>query len=144
MVEVNTRIFGKIGIEDDKIIRLERGILGFPDLKDFTLIHNVDKEEGDGIKWLQSIQEPEFAMPVLDPEMVKADYAPSFQEELLAPIGELTNDNTLILVTVSVPADVKKTTVNLRAPIIINTDSMKAVQLISDDESLSIKYAIFE
>ena len=38
MVEVDTRIFGRIAIEDDKIIRFDHGILGFPDLKDFTLI----------------------------------------------------------------------------------------------------------
>ena len=44
MVEVNTRVFGKIAVEDDKIIRFESGILGFPDLKDFTLIYNVDKD----------------------------------------------------------------------------------------------------
>ena len=36
MVEVNTRIFGRIAIEDDKIIRFDHGILGFPDLRDFT------------------------------------------------------------------------------------------------------------
>lgn len=38
MVEVNTNAFGKIAIADDKIIRFEHGILGFPDLKEFTLI----------------------------------------------------------------------------------------------------------
>ena len=43
MVEVDTRIFGRIAIEDEKVIRFEHGILGFPDLKDFTLIFNEDK-----------------------------------------------------------------------------------------------------
>ena len=41
MVEVNTNAFGKIAIADDKIIRFEHGILGFPDLKDFTLIFTL-------------------------------------------------------------------------------------------------------
>ena len=52
MVEVNTRIFGKIAVEDEKIIRFEQGILGFPDLKDFTLIYDLDKGNESGIKWL--------------------------------------------------------------------------------------------
>ena len=43
MVEINTRIFGKIAIEEEKIIRFESGILGFPQLKDFTLIYNAEK-----------------------------------------------------------------------------------------------------
>lgn len=144
MVEVNTRIFGKIGIEDDKIIKFEKGILGFPDLTDFTLIFNSEKGESSTIKWLQSLQEPGFAMPVLNPDLVKPGYEPVFPEELLTPLGKLTDENALLLVTVTVPSDIKKTTVNLRAPIIINTDNMKALQLICEDESLSIKYAIYD
>ena len=51
MVEINTRIFGKIAIEEEKIIRFESGILGFPQLKDFTLIYNAEKGNDSGIKW---------------------------------------------------------------------------------------------
>ena len=61
MVEVNTNAFGKIAIADDKIIRFEHGILGFPDLKEFTLIFNIDKGVESNIKWLQSLDEPNFA-----------------------------------------------------------------------------------
>lgn len=145
MVEVNTRIFGKIAVEEDKIIRFESGILGFPDLKEFTLIFDADKGEQANIKWLQSIDEPGFAIPVMNPELVKPGYTPVFSEEYLRPLGEdLSNENTLIFVTVTVPKDITKTTVNLRAPIIINSDSRKAVQLISEDEAFSIKYAIYD
>ena len=78
MVEVNTRVFGKIAIEEDKIIRFDSGILGFPELKDFTLIYDSDKGSDSGIKWLQSIQEPGFAMPVMNPELVVSGYTPHF------------------------------------------------------------------
>ena len=33
MVEVNTKAFGRIAVEEDKLICFEHGILGFPDLK---------------------------------------------------------------------------------------------------------------
>lgn len=144
MVEVNTRVFGKIAVEEDKIIRFESGILGFPDLKEFTLIYNLDKGKESGIKWLQSLEEPGFALPVMNPELVMLGYEPKFPQELLAPLGELEEEDTLVLVTVTVPKDIKKTTVNLRAPIIINAGTCKAVQLIADDENYSIKYAIYD
>lgn len=145
MVEVNTRVFGKIAIEEDKIIRFESGILGFPDLKDFTLIYNLEKGNNSAIKWLQSLQEPGFAMPVMDPQMVMPDYEPKFCEEYLKPLGEHPEEeDILVLVTVTVPKDITKTTVNLRAPILINSDTRKAVQLIVEDESYSIKYAIYD
>ena len=76
MVEVNTNAFGKIAIEDEKIIRFEHGILGFPDLKEFTLIFNIDKGVESNIKWLQSLDEPNFAMPVMDPSLVMDAYTP--------------------------------------------------------------------
>lgn len=145
MVEVNTRVFGKIAIEEDKIIRFEHGILGFPELKDFTLIFDKEKGSDASIKWLQSIQEPSFAMPVMNPELVMPDYVPVFDREFLKPLGDnLDSENILILVTVTVPKDIKKTTVNLKAPIIINVEERKAVQLICDDDKYSIKYAVYD
>ena len=72
-------------------------------------------------------------------------YTPHFDREYLAPLGDNPEDEELLLlVTVTVPKDITKTTVNLRAPIIVNADSCKAVQLINEDEQYSIKYAIYD
>lgn len=84
-------------------------------------------------------------MPVMNPELAMPGYTPRFDRELLTPLGgNLEADNILMLVTVTVPKDITKTTVNLRAPIIISTDNRRAVQLICDDEEYSIKYAIYD
>ena len=145
MVEVNTNAFGKIAIEDDKVIRFEHGILGFPELKDFTLIFNIDKGAESSIKWLQSLDEPNFAMPVMNPNLVMDDYTPMFDRDLLKPLGEnLDPENLMMLVTVTVPKDITQTTVNLKAPVIVNVEERKAVQLISDDDTYGIKYAIYD
>ena len=145
MVEVNTRIFGMIAIEEEKVIRFDHGILGFPDLKDFTLIFNEEKGAESSIKWLQSLQEPGFAMPVMNPELVVPGYSPNFDADFLKPLGDnLDGENILMFVTVTVPKDVTKTTVNLKAPIIVSVDNRKAVQLISDDDAYSVKHAIYD
>jgi len=47
-MKANTRLFGKIDIEDSKIIIFKEGIIGFPDLKHFTLIYDEEKE---GVKF---------------------------------------------------------------------------------------------
>ena len=67
-MKANTRLFGEIEIQDDKIIKLKEGIIGFPDLQNFTLIYDEEKEGKGGVKWLQSMDDPEFAMPVLNPD----------------------------------------------------------------------------
>ncbi len=142
-MKVTTKNFGEITIDDDKIIKFPSGIIGFPELTDFALIHDEDKGVG-GIHWLQSMQEPAFAMPVMDPLTVNADYNPQVDDEILKPIGELDPDETLVLVTVTVPSDLTKMSVNLRGPIVINALSRKACQVIIEGEEYPIKFPIYE
>ena len=50
-MQITTKVFGEITVDDDKLIYFPKGIIGFPDLKDFALIH--DEEKGsDSIHWL--------------------------------------------------------------------------------------------
>lgn len=143
-MRINTKIFGEVEIDDEKIICFEKGIIGFPELTQFALMHDAERTDGSGVRWLQSLQEPAFAMPVMDPLLVMADYNPEVEEELLKPIGELEPDQMLVLVTLTVPSDIKKMSVNLRAPIVIHTDNRKACQVIVDDDKYLVKYPIYE
>lgn len=143
-MKINTKIFGEIEISDDKLITFENGIVGFPDLKNFTLIHDEEKGTNVGIRYLQSIEEPGFAMPVMDPLLVKPDYDPEVDDELLKSAGELTTENILVLVTVTVPSDLTKMTVNLRGPIVINVDERKACQIVVEGEQYPVKFPIYD
>ena len=125
---LQTKVFGEVTIEEEKIITFPGGIIGFPELTQFTLLHDED----DGIAtihWLQSLQEPGFAMPVMDPLFVKEDYNPEIEDELLKVLGEWKQDELLVLVTVSVPPELEKMTVNLKGPIVINGANRKACQV---------------
>ena len=143
-MKVNTRVFGEIDIAEDKILRFPNGIIGFPEMTDFALIHNSEKESVCAVRWLQSMQEPEFAMPVMDPLAVVPDYNPEVEDELLKPIGELDPDSVLVLVTMTVPKDITKMTVNLQAPIVVNADEKKACQIIVDTEKYPVRFPIYE
>lgn len=142
-MKINTKVFGEIDIADEKIIHFPSGIIGFPEMTDFALVH--DEEKGVGaIHWLQSVQEPAFAMPVMDPLLVRPDYNPEIDDELLKSIGELIPEEMLVLVTVTVPSDLTKMSVNLRGPIIINAAEKKACQVIIDGEDYAVKYPIYD
>ena len=142
-MQIKTKVFGEVTIDDDKIIDFPNGIVGFPELVQFTLIHDEEKGK-DSIHWLQSIQEPAFAMPVIDPLLVCPDYNPEVEDELLKNIGELQPEETLILVTVTVPKDLTKMSVNLRGPIVINAAEKKATQVIVDGDEYPVKYPIYD
>ena len=83
-------------------------------------------------------------MPVMDPLIVMPDYNPEVEDELLKPMGELNPDQVLVLVTLTVPSEIKKMSVNLRAPIVIHTETRKACQVIVEDDRYQVKYPIYE
>ena len=142
-MKLTTRIFGEVNVDDNKIINFPNGIIGFPDLKRFTLMYD-EEDEGNTIKWLQSIEEPDFAMPVMDPLIVFPGYNPDIDKAKIEDIGELTDEEILVLVTVTVPHDLQKMTVNLMGPFIINVKTMKAAQCIVDNENYPVKFPIYD
>ena len=65
-MKAETRIFGTIEIEDDKIVTMEKGMIGFPELKHFALIFDEEKEEKDRtIMWFQSMDDGDIAFPFM-------------------------------------------------------------------------------
>ena len=139
-MQIKTRIFGDVNIDDSKMINFPNGIVGFPDLKDFALIHDAEQGNQAGIRWMQSVQEPNFAMPVIDPLVVREDYDPRVDDELLKVIGE---GSMLVLTTITVPSDLSKMSVNLKAPIVINVDTRKALQVVLEDD-MPVKFFVYE
>ncbi len=140
---ITTKVFGEITIDDDRIITFPKGIIGFPDLTEFALLHDSEKGS-DSIHWLQSLQEPGFAMPVMDPLIVCPDYNPEVDDELLKHLGELNPEELLVLVTVTVPKDLTQMTVNLRGPIIIDAVGRKATQVIVEGDEYQVKFPIYD
>ena len=142
-MKIETKVFGEIEIDDERIIHFPGGIIGFPDLTDFALVH--DEEKGIGaIHWMQSIQEPAFAIPVMDPLIVCPTYDPQVDDELLKPLGQLQGDDTLVMVTVTVPSDLTRMTVNLKGPVVINANTRKACQVIIEGEDYTVKFPVYD
>lgn len=138
-----TKIFGTIDIEDDRIIEFPIGVIGFENLKKFALIYDVERNEKDGISWLQSMDEPLMALPVISPLKFLDEYNPVIEDELMKIIGNPPDDDILILVSMTVPSDITKMTANLKAPFIISTTNKKAMQVIAENEDYDIKYDVY-
>ena len=95
--------------------------------------------------WLQSMDEPTLALPILKPAYVRPDYAPVVDGELLSCLGDnIKDEDLLIFVTITVPTDITKMTCNLKAPIVIDSETLKGVQLIVDNEEYLVKYPIYD
>lgn len=141
---VKTRYFGEIDLAEDKVLTFDNGILGFEDHKRYTILFdNTDGKEAT-ISWLQSLDEEMLAIPVINPLLVKEDYNPTVEDELLKGLGELTEENTLVLLTMTIPADLEKMTANLKAPFVINSDTRKGCQIIVENKDYEVRYKVYD
>ncbi len=140
---IKTKCFGEVDIADEKIITFDSGLLGFEEYKKYTILYDVECEE-DAISWLQSVEEPGLALPIISPLIVKPDYDPVVEDSLLDSLGTITEDNMAIFVTLNVPSDLTLMSCNLMAPIVINADSKKGIQVIAENKDYPIKYKIYE
>lgn len=143
-MRINTRYFGTVDLDDDKVIVFDDGLFGFEEYKKFALIFNNEAKERPAISWLQSVDEQALALPVMIPTIVKPDYNPVVEDDALETLGDWNEENISVLVTVTVPEDLKNMTTNLKAPIIINTDTMKGVQTVVENQDYEIRYKIYD
>lgn len=141
---VESKWFGKVEIADDKIITFEKGLMGFDDYKKYTIIYDSTEDGKDGIMWLQSLDEVSLALPVIDPMIVKTDYDPVVDDVVLDSIGIGEKTEFLVLVTMTVPSDITKMTVNLKAPIVINAENLKACQVIAENDEYVVKFPVYD
>lgn len=141
---IKTKYFGEINLEEDKIIEFPQGIMGFEGYNKYTLLYDIEEGGKPMISWLQCVEEPDLAIPVMNPLFVKADYNPTVEDALLSLLGEINDENALVLVTITVPADKTKVTVNLKAPFVINSDTRKGCQIIVENNDYPVKYNIYE
>lgn len=141
---VKTKCFGEVDIPEEKILTFDKGIMGFEDYTKFTILFDSDKKAQKTIMWLQSLDDEKFALPVIDPLIITESYNPTVENELLSSIGELEEEDMLILVTLTVPGDITKMTANYKAPIIINAATLKGIQLIAENEDYCVKYAVYD
>lgn len=143
---VNTKYFGQIDLGAERIIRFPNGLLGLEEYKDYTILFE-EQEETPVVYWLQSIDEPGIALPVIYPTLVKEDYQIEISEEnqqILGDIGEIVEEDLIAFVTLTGSSDPKKITVNLKAPILIHASEKKGCQLILDNREYKVKYPIYK
>lgn len=139
-----TRLFGTVDIAEDKILDFPMGMIGFENLRKFAIIYDSEREERAKISWLQSMEEPTLALPIVHPSVIFEDYSPVVEDELMKNIGDPADADVLIFTTLSIPSDLTKMTANLKAPIIINTKDRKAMQIIVENEEYPVKYNAYE
>lgn len=128
-MKVDTKRFGPIRISEDQVITFIGPVLGFEDLKKYTLIQS--EEDDHPFEFLQSIEDENLTFIVTDPFVFFKDYEFQLDSHWIEAL-DVHSDKEIqvfVIVTVRSPEDV---TCNLKAPIVINRAKRIAAQIILD------------
>lgn len=145
-MKLSTRHFGEIEVDEDKIIDFVEGIPGFPELRKFTLIMDSGDNEAtkDLFYWLQSVEDTSIAFVLVDVTKILPDYDPQILETEILPIGNF-NEETFRFYNIAVlPENIRNMTVNLKAPVLINTVAKLGKQVICENEEYTVRHYLFQ
>lgn len=132
--------FGEIVYTQDDVLSFPRGIPAFENNRSWVLVG----EEDNAVKWLQNIEDGALALPVTTPDAVKSDYNARIPEDELELVGSLDPSDLALLIVVSIPEGAPwNMTANLRAPILLNLKTRRAVQVIALNEEYPIRHVVF-
>ncbi|MGB9498891.1 MAG: flagellar assembly protein FliW [Dissulfuribacterales bacterium] len=126
-MQYSTSRFGDIEISEEQVIRIEGGLFGFTNLSKYIIIHQ--RSQGPFV-WLQSLERPELAFPLIDPHLIYPDYVLEISREEADEIGIEDENDVKIFVLVAIQAGNKRLQLNMQGPLIINQKNNLAMQFV--------------
>ena len=141
-VKINTAKFGEVEIDKSAIFDFVAPIIGFGDLKKYTII---DYKPDSPFKWLQSMEDMELAFPITLCSYFGIDYQFDISDEEAQKLEIETADDVFVFNIVNIPAsNPQGATVNMLAPIIANLANKKAMQTILKNTDFEVRHKLFE
>jgi flagellar assembly factor FliW len=139
-MQVATKPFGKIDVDERQKIHFPFGILGFEHLKWYVLLDAAQAP----FYWLQSLDDPKVAFVLIDPLIFRPDYRLDVAREELAEIQVHEEQDILVFSIVTIPENQELMSANLQGPIVINRSAKLGRQLISLNPSWKVRHFILK
>lgn len=135
-MKFDTTRFGAIEAPETDLIHFPRGIIGFPSEKSYVLIPHATST---AIAWLQSTATPELAFPVVSAHAFDSEYPDVSLTDVAAAAGLGDRSEELAVLVVLSAVRGQPATVNLLAPLVINSKTRVAAQLFLDGSRYSTR-----
>jgi flagellar assembly factor FliW len=136
VMEVNTTRFGSLQVDAEDLIHFPAGILGLEECRDWVLLKDA---QNDAVAWLQSVQRPRIALPLVSPRRFVPDYHIRVAQAELAPL-QLEDVRAVQVVVIAGRTD-HSITLNLKAPLLINMARRLGRQVVTNGD-LPIRFEL--
>lgn len=138
-MNIQTKYLGTVAIEEKNMIHFPSGIPGFNEEKQFILL---DIPGNPVFQFLQSVQTEELAFIVTDPYHFYNDYTIELDDPTLNTLKITSKEEVFVMSIVTLKDPFDNSTINLKAPLIINHKKMLGKQLILNSDTLQSKATI--
>lgn len=139
-MKINTKFLGEVEIKEEELIVFPDGILGFEESRRFILL---DIPENDVFKVLQDVDQEFVSFIVAEPWHFKNEYELDVPDHELLKINIRKKEQIAMLNIVTLSDVFEKSTINLLAPIILNTEHRLGRQYVLNNVSYSTKHPLF-
>jgi len=139
-MQIETVRFGLVDVDEKKLISFEGGIPGLEEYREYALLQF---EESYPIIWLQSVDSGAICLPVLDTFAVLTGYVFDIDDKDVEELGLESPEELQVVSVLVIPDDIQRMTVNLAAPIIINSTTGKAKQIMLSGGDYNVRAPIF-
>ncbi len=137
-MKLNNHLIGQMEILEDQIIDFPKGIIGFETHRKFAIVNNLNFKP---FCWLISIEQNNFAVPVVNPFQLINEYQKKFPEDLIKELKE-NNSNYEVFCVVSQTGEDGAVTLNLKGPILIDYNRKEGRQVILSSDILSVTHPL--
>ncbi|MDR2904084.1 MAG: flagellar assembly protein FliW [Clostridiales bacterium] len=145
-MKLDTRHFGEIDVDQNKIIEFKEGVPGFSNLNKFVLLAEPEENsEAEGMfYWLQSVEDPSVAFVMVNMVRYMPEYNPLVEETEMNGLGDYNPDKFVFYNIAVVPENISDATVNLRAPVVINDELKLGKQVICTNDEYTVRHYLFK
>ena len=127
-----TTRFGTVEVPDKDVLFFSLGVLGFPEVRRYVML---DHGQNTPLKWLQAVDKPELAFPMVPATDLVQDYHITVSPDDLAALAMESPDELQAFVILTIPNGApERTTANLKAPIVMNPATHLARQVLVEQD----------
>jgi len=130
-MKITTAYLGEVEINPSQIIKFEHGLPGFEDEKEFI---QLPLSEESAYQVLQSVKTVGLAFIITSPYTIIAEYNFELEDSVIQALNIKVVDEVAVFVIVSLKDTLENSTVNLKAPIVLNIENQKAKQIILEED----------
>ncbi len=138
-MNIQTKFFGEIDIQNEIIWSFPKGIPGFEEEKEFVLLPISDNPI---FNVLQSVNVRDIALIVANPHNLIEDYSYDIDEPTIKLLDIKKVEEFFVLSVLSIKEPFETSTINLQAPIIFNSRIKRAKQMIINDNKFALRHII--